>query len=442
MRFLLSSLFLLFSFRLFPANQEYALPDLLKLASTQSTPVMESGWNARNQEIMKDAVKDQIWPKITLDTSQNYYSTLDAFEFKDNFRSYLQVNWSFMDFKNFYASRQFATKALEASYKNLSETKRIACVKTIQLYYQFWKNEEKRILWEKENNLVRKQVKDAQFHYSRGNISKKDLEAVEKNISTQQTLMEALLQEIKKTKSELANFLMIKDDFTLSKPPSALSFPELPDQQAMQQKALNNSSSYSAALEAEKETRDLIDHFTFRQYTQISTTFFFSNTLNMNEWDWDNEKENMFYGMGIGWKIPIFNKGDKKRKLKQADIALEKARVKIESIPGELSQRIENLYDLFRGKEEQIKNQKESVKKSEPDFSLLKRKHKNGDLSDREFDKKTIEHEELLIELNTMKYEAVMIRAEIDLLCANDIRWLAGPVEMLEGIPFLMMGEF
>lgn len=439
---LLPSLFLLFSFKALPADHEFTLPKLLELASNQSLPVKESGWDTRNQEIMKDAVKDQIWPRINLDTSLNYYSSGDSLSFTENFKSYLQVNWSFLDFKTFYATRQFAAKALEASYKNLSETRRTACVKAIQLYYQFWQNEKKRILMEKEESLIKKQFKDAQFLYSKGNISKKDLETAEKSVLNQKTTLDALTHEIKNIKMELANFLMLKEAFTLSKPPSDLHLPDLPDQMSMEQKAISNSSSYSSALESQKETQDLIDNFSFRRYTQLSSTLFFSNTLNMNEWDWNKEKENFFYGMGIGWKIPILNKGEKKRKLKQAEISLEKARMKINSIPGELSQKVENLYDLFREKKEQIRNQKDSIKKTESDFSLLKRKYKNGDLSDREFDKKEIEHEQYFIELNTMEYEAIMIRAEIDLLCANDIRWLAGPVEALEGISFqTIIGE-
>ena len=154
-----------------------------------------------------------------------------------------------------------------------------------------------------------------------------------------------------------------------------------------------------------------------------------------------DEKEKFFYGMGIGWRIPILNKGEKKRKLRQARITLEKARMKIESIPEELSKKIEDLYDLFMEKNKQINNQKDSIAKAEPDFQLLKRKFKKGDLSERDFDAKKIDHEQLQMELKAMEYEAVMIRAEIDLLCANDIRWLSGPVAALEGVPFQIIGE-
>ena len=125
-----------------------------------------------------------------------------------------------------------------------------------------------------------------------------------------------------------------------------------------------------------------------------------------------------------------------------AEINLEKVKLKIDSIPGEIALKVENLYVLFREKKEQIQTQKNAFKRTEADFDLLKRKHKKGDISDREFDRVNIEHEGLLIELNTLEYEAVMLRAEIDLLCANDIRWLIGPLEVLEGVPFkVMMGD-
>ena len=432
----------LISLPVFSAEKELSLPELLRRASTESVAVIEGGWDTRTQEIMKDAVRDQIWPRINLDTSLNYYASGDSLDFTDNFKSYLQINWSFLDFKTFYATREFAEKALEASYKNLSETRRTACVKTIQLYYQFWQNEKKRILMEKETRLAQKQLQDARYLYSKGNISTKDLEASEKKAETQKTALDSLKLELKNKKAELTNFLLIKEPFTLSKPSSEIPLPELPDQMTMEQKALLNSSSYASALEKERETRDLIDHYTFRQYTQFNSTLFFSNTLNMNEWDWSREKENFFYGMGIGWKIPIFNKGDKKRKIKQAEINLEKVKLKIDSIPGEIALKVENLYVLFREKKEQIQTQKNAFKRTEADFDLLKRKHKKGDISDREFDRVNIEHEGLLIELNTLEYEAVMLRAEIDLLCANDIRWLIGPLEVLEGVPFkVMMGD-
>ena len=246
------------------------------------------------------------------------------------------------------------------------------------------------------------------------------------SFSRQTAAFRELGSKLEATKADLGNYLRIKGSFSLLNPPAAVIIPLLPPRKEMEQKALSVSSEYSSAKELKAETENQIDHYTLRQLTQLHSSMFVSNSLNMSELDWEKDKNNFYYGLAIGWRVPIFNKGDKKRQRKQAEITLEKARAELEAVPEKISRHLEALYASYGEITDDIKSCKDALSSAEKEFSFSKIKYNNGDLSENDFNSKEIEFNKMKLDLTIKEYDALTIRIEIDLLCANSIAWLTG----------------
>ncbi|EKD26100.1 MAG: hypothetical protein ACD_79C01370G0002 [uncultured bacterium] len=425
--FLFSSVFIfpLYSQDLSLTSNVLTIDRILILSAQNGPNSKDSYWDMQLKRLSLDSTKSLYLPNVTAHNNYNISYSEGSGDFFDKFDSRLSMTWNIFNIKNNYYQNLLAKEEIALMEENNKIVMKKSQIEAISLYFKYLILIEKLNLSDLEIQYNKKISDDALESYKSGYKSRNDFDAAKKVFAESESSYDKLNFLCKDYKTRLLDYLALENnDIIILKPTHEISPPKVPELEALIDHMLDNAVQIKTAQKQVDMADAAVKAAKYSRWTQFNPSFYFSNSVILNDFDWERDRDKFYYGVGLGWRIPLLSGGEYKRSGERAKINYEKALLARKNIPVELKESLKILLDDINEKKNQIQNFQSDMNSLKNYFLLIEDRFNNGYISKTEFEKEKISMNTKKIELELLKYEYIILRAELDALFGSEPTWL------------------
>lgn len=399
------------------------LTRILDRASLKSQDLLREDWDLRTNQLEMEGIASEYWPRADLNASLYNNDSSRYDRLSDAFLASLNLNWNLFNawkafFRNKYL-KQNATFRELAHKQALRKSKARALI----LYYNFWAADHCLEIASEEKSLEAKKLSNSEFALGKNLISKKSASDAAENFNELSWNDDNAGIVHARAKTKLLRYLFLPRETDIAPPPE-IKIPEIPPLETFIRKTLETSEALMLSRENLKAARQSIRDNKYKRWTNFYTSFYAGNSIPFNPWSEQNSKDSVFYAAELKWVLPLFDGGFYNRQEKQAEIGYEKALLDDENLPGEIVDKITDLWRELTEKRKKIIAAEVILEDKKKSFELLLDRYGSGKVSLIEKEEAFLDLKKKKIELRIKKYEYIMTHANLDLFCGSDISWI------------------
>ncbi|MBN2143614.1 MAG: TolC family protein [Candidatus Aureabacteria bacterium] len=402
--------------------------DVVALSQTRSFAALE---NKRQEKILDwklSEIKETIRPKVSLSSRFQHSNLDDSLSLEKSFDMFLTVNWNIFSIQDYFTQKKYYRELTRLSREKQKWFMKQNTLEAVRLYFLYCRSKMETKLAAIEYKTAMDEFEDTEVLFKMKRLSDFDLRTQEDKLKN--TLKERKLKELEleNHRKSLLSFIFLDETISVSGFNYKIGIPPMPEEKELIERAVLHSQDVLDSFSQAQNNRRLKKSLAYKRWTDFSSSLYFSNSLSVDDWDWERDKGQTFVGLGLWWNIPLFCGDEWSRQAAKAEMDYANMAYQHQMLIQKTSRHVQRLVLSIKENEVERTHLRELRKISARDLLLSHSDFKKGNLSGRQFEKYKNRVKQLSLKTKIKELERILLHAELHCLCGEDLAWLTEEV--------------